>query len=62
MLLDTQAGKKIKRLASHKEAAIAEAAAGVVATWKQTVKQEQLQTSASGLALGHCLLSCCHEF
>ena len=48
LLLDTQAGKRIKRLGSHKDPAVSQAAAKVVAAWKQTVKQEQLQTSASG--------------
>ena len=50
LLLETQAGKRVKKLAGHSEPAVAAAAAKVVAAWKQVVKLEQLQTPSPGAA------------
>lgn len=48
MLMETQAGKKVKKLASHSDPSIASAAGSVLAAWKEVVKQEQLQTPSPG--------------
>ena len=54
-LVDSQAGKRIKKLASHENSDVAAAAAKVVAAWKQLVKQEQLQSPArAGQAQSAC--------
>ena len=52
LLKETQAGKKIKKLTTHCEPAIATAACQLVAAWRQVVKLEQLQTPApAGMVL-----------
>ena len=48
LLMETQAGKKVKKLASHSDPGVASAAGSVLAAWKEVVKQEQLQTPSPG--------------
>ena len=40
LLLETQAGKQIKKLIKHSDPAIAKAAGQVVEQWKNTIKSE----------------------
>ena len=50
LLVETQAGKKIRKLTKHGNAAVSQAAAAAVAAWKEAVKQEV----GTGLPTGQC--------
>ena len=53
LLVDTQAGKKIRKLTKHGNAAVSQAAAAAVAAWKEAVKQEV----GTGVPAGQCRLT-----
>ncbi|CAL8471299.1 g10841 [Coccomyxa elongata] len=50
LLLETQAGKKIRKLAKHSNAAISQAAAATVSSWKEAVTKETVASTSAGAA------------
>ena len=57
LLVETQAGKKIRKLTKHSNAAVSQAAAAAVAAWKEAVKQE---VGAGGPTGQSTMCSCPH--
>ena len=56
LLVETQAGKKVRKLTKHGNAAIAQAAAATVAAWKEAVAQEATRHGNTGAGLTICSL------
>ncbi len=50
LLLETQAGKKIRKLAKHSNAAVSQAAAATVSSWKEAVTKETVASASAGLS------------
>ncbi len=48
LLLETQAGKKIRKLAKHGNAAVSQAAAATVSAWKEAVTKETVNDTPAG--------------
>lgn len=53
LLLETQAGKKIRKLAKHSNAAVSQAAAATVSAWKEAVTRETVASTSAGLSCIH---------
>jgi hypothetical protein len=54
LLVETQAGKKVRKLTKHGNAAVALAAAATVATWKDAVAQETRNSDSGAGAAAAC--------
>ncbi|KAK9919113.1 hypothetical protein WJX75_009483 [Coccomyxa subellipsoidea] len=50
LLLETQAGKKIRKLAKHSNAAVSQAAAATVSAWREAVTKETVTGTGAGEA------------
>lgn len=53
LLLETQAGKKIRKLTKHSNAAVSRAAAATVSAWKEAITQETVSQATSSAGV-HC--------